>query len=169
MTAPAPDELREKVARVIDPEAWDEISAEDNDEAALIFEEAWAIALAKADLLLSLPEPFQPQEGWKVVPEEPTEEMVGAGAYVASQDPAWTVRDIYRAMLSAAPAARVPISGWKRGDAVIVTVPDLAEFHATIIEPVEGWWRVKFIADGSTSIRPPSQISVPPVLEQGEG
>ncbi len=47
-------QLREDVARIIDPEAWDEISADDNEEAAAIFAEAWEVALAKADAILAM-------------------------------------------------------------------------------------------------------------------
>lgn len=46
-----------EVAKIIDPEAWDEISAEDNEEVAAIFAEAWEDALAKAALVLALPPP----------------------------------------------------------------------------------------------------------------
>lgn len=45
---------REAVARIIDPEAWEETHADDNDEAAAIFAEAWEDALSKADQIIGL-------------------------------------------------------------------------------------------------------------------
>ena len=44
---------REEIARIIDPEAHDEIHADDNEEVAAIFAEAWGEALAKADAILA--------------------------------------------------------------------------------------------------------------------
>lgn len=57
------EDLREKVARVIDPEAYDEVTAEDNDDGAAIFADAWEDALTKADAILNL----IGGDGWKPI------------------------------------------------------------------------------------------------------
>lgn len=73
---------REEVARIIDPEAWwaenpllqsapDRIDARKQS------------SLGKADATLAL---FSPADGWRLVPEEPTELMLRAG-YEATHDP----------------------------------------------------------------------------------
>ncbi|MCM2546151.1 hypothetical protein ACVCII_04255 [Burkholderia glumae] len=57
--------------------------------------------------LLTSPRAAVP-EGWKLVPIEPTSEMVSAGEHVAYSDVAYAPPEIaYRAMLDAAPAAPV--------------------------------------------------------------
>ncbi|MFY4709945.1 hypothetical protein [Burkholderia glumae] len=60
-----------------------------------------------ARALLTSPRAAVP-EGWKLVPVEPTPEMVSAGEHVAYSDVAYAPPEIaYRAMLDAAPAAPV--------------------------------------------------------------
>ena len=48
------EELVDKVARLIDPEAWDEVSAEDNEDGAAIFAEPWEVATTIARAILAL-------------------------------------------------------------------------------------------------------------------
>lgn len=54
-TDPNKDALRRTIGGIVDPEAADEVFADDNEEAAAIFAEAWEVALGKTDLILALP------------------------------------------------------------------------------------------------------------------
>ncbi|MDP1873704.1 hypothetical protein [Phenylobacterium sp.] len=99
-------DLREKVARVIDPEAYDEVTAEDNDDGAAIFADAWEDALTKADATLNL----IGGDGWKLVPVEPTEEMLVAldNLSVEAAGDCPTEHDVYRVIWGAMIAASPP-------------------------------------------------------------
>ncbi len=65
------------------------------------------IAVWMADFVVAQPAPSIP-EGWKLVPVEPTEKMKHAGRAAAwSNAVAYNeTRDIYKAMLAAAPEAK---------------------------------------------------------------
>jgi hypothetical protein len=109
---PATAELRERVARIIDPKVmqwWADLAARfGSGEADRQYGYRRGRALAKADTILALPELAGGSipAGWKLVPEEPTHEMVCAGD---RKDPGSGFGSmsahIYRAMLAAAPPA----------------------------------------------------------------
>lgn len=52
--------------------------------------------------------PASPEEGWKLVPVEPTREMITAGDQVTYTQERFKVSDCYRAMLQAAPPTPTP-------------------------------------------------------------
>jgi hypothetical protein len=66
---------------------------------------AWSIRVDDAERLVALAR--APQDGWVMVPKEPTEEMIEAG-WIDKEDV--SPREIWWAMLAAAPS---PITGEK--------------------------------------------------------
>ena len=108
---------REQIARIIDFEAWDETHAENNEDGAAIFAEAWEVALAKADAILARDTP----EGFVLVPrlalEDAADEM-HAASIMADRYSAYGMKEDFarseaalRAMLNAAPTT--PAGGEK--------------------------------------------------------